>query len=210
MFNSRHNETESARKLVKGTNDKFKILEKLSGIDNRQKQMQKSKLTKDFQAVLKRFQDVQKLAAEKGKISVSMAKATSFDLQNRIPDQTDDDKSGLLKYEALQKQRVEIENEVNFNEAVIAEREAGIKEIESTILEVNEIFRDLGTIVNEQQSMFDSIESNVEHTTIRTEGAAKELDRANEYQKRARAKMCCLITIIIAIGVIVLVVVLNL
>jgi hypothetical protein len=45
------------------------------------------------------------------------------------------------------------ESELAFQEALIEERETEIREIESGIHELNEIFRDLGTIVHEQQSM---------------------------------------------------------
>jgi hypothetical protein len=40
--------------------------------------------------------------------------------------------------------------ELEFQETIIAEREAEIREIESGIHELNDIFRDLGTIVAEQ------------------------------------------------------------
>lgn len=40
--------------------------------------------------------------------------------------------------------------ELEFQETLIAEREAEIREIESGIHELNDIFRDLGTIVSEQ------------------------------------------------------------
>ncbi len=46
-----------------------------------------------------------------------------------------------------------LDSEIEYNESLIAEREDDIKEIEKSIVEVNEIFRDLGTMVNEQQYM---------------------------------------------------------
>jgi hypothetical protein len=44
----------------------------------------------------------------------------------------------------------QLENEVSFNEAIIEERDQGIKEIQNQISEVNEIFKDLAVLVNEQ------------------------------------------------------------
>ena len=41
---------------------------------------------------------------------------------------------------------------MQFNQAMIREREEGMKEIEATMTEVNEIFRDLSTLVHEQGS----------------------------------------------------------
>lgn len=43
-----------------------------------------------------------------------------------------------------------LDNEIAFNEAIIEEREQGIKEIQQQISEVNEIFKDLAVLVHEQ------------------------------------------------------------
>jgi syntaxin 7 len=43
--------------------------------------------------------------------------------------------------------------ELDFQETLIAEREAEIRDIESGIHELNDIFRDLGTIVSEQSGL---------------------------------------------------------
>jgi t-SNARE complex subunit (syntaxin) len=45
------------------------------------------------------------------------------------------------------------DSELEYQEQVIQEREGEIREIEAGVVELNEIFRDLGTIVTEQQSM---------------------------------------------------------
>jgi syntaxin 7 len=46
-----------------------------------------------------------------------------------------------------------VDNELEYNESMIVQREEEIREIESGITELNEIFRDLGTMVHEQGSM---------------------------------------------------------
>jgi syntaxin 7 len=46
-----------------------------------------------------------------------------------------------------------IDNEVDFNESLIGQREEEIREIESGITELNEIFRDIGSMVYEQSSL---------------------------------------------------------
>ena len=43
-----------------------------------------------------------------------------------------------------------LDNEISFNEAIIEEREQGIKEIQSQIGQANEIFKDLAVLVHEQ------------------------------------------------------------
>lgn len=54
-----------------------------------------------------------------------------------------------------QQRRIQIEaldNEIEYNETLISEREGEIQGIEQGITELNEIFRDLGMLVNEQES----------------------------------------------------------
>ena len=53
----------------------------------------------------------------------------------------------------VQKPKGPSQSEIEFQEALIAEREADIEEIETGIHELNEIFRDLGHIVQEQGGM---------------------------------------------------------
>lgn len=87
---------------------------------------------------------------------------------------------------------------------------------------MNEIFRDLGTIVHEQQSMLglsisisyyyksdmvytDNIESNVINVANDTEGASSELTTAHEYQKKAGRRMFILLMIFCVVLAIVLI-----
>lgn len=50
-----------------------------------------------------------------------------------------------------------LDNEITFNEAIIEERDQGIKEIQHQISEVNEIFKDLAVLVHEQGAMIGKI-----------------------------------------------------
>ncbi|KAJ3330217.1 hypothetical protein HDU91_003649, partial [Kappamyces sp. JEL0680] len=43
------------------------------------------------------------------------------------------------------------DHQIELNERIIAEREEDLQGLEQSIAEVNEIFRDLGSLVNEQQ-----------------------------------------------------------
>lgn len=56
-----------------------------------------------------------------------------------------DDTQRRLQLQAL-------DNEIEYNEVLISEREEEIQGIEQGITELNEIFRDLGMLVNEQES----------------------------------------------------------
>jgi chromosome segregation ATPase len=60
----------------------------------------------------------------------------------------------LLQVEDTQRrnQLEALDNEIEYNETLISERETEIQGIEQGITELSEIFRDLGMLVNEQES----------------------------------------------------------
>ena len=58
-----------------------------------------------------------------------------------------------LVWYGCRQELVLLDNEIAFNEAVIEEREQGIQEIHTQIGEVNEIFKDLAVLVNDQGVM---------------------------------------------------------
>jgi syntaxin 7 len=83
-----------------------------------------------------------------------------------------------------------LDAQIELNEKIIADREQDLAGLERSIVEVNEIFRDLGTLVHEQQFLLDNIESNVNHVSLNMENAAGELRSAAEYQRSTGRKYC--------------------
>jgi t-SNARE complex subunit (syntaxin) len=94
---------------------------------------------------------------------------------------------------------------VDFQDSLIVEREAEIRNIEQGVTELNELFRDVAHIVNEQGELLDNIHENVENTRTDTRRADLELRSAARHQRQARSKACCLLLIL---GVILTVIVL--
>jgi syntaxin 7 len=64
----------------------------------------------------------------------------------------DDQEQGLVVDSQRQAQLEALDNEIEYNELLINEREGEIQNIEQGITELNEIFRDMGMLVNEQES----------------------------------------------------------
>lgn len=95
--------------------------------------------------------------------------------------------------------RLANQDEVDFQEALIIEREAEIRNIEQSVGELNELFRDVAHIVHEQGGQLDIISENVERVGDDTRGANVELRSASRYQKNARNKACCLLVILAVI-----------
>lgn len=111
---------------------------------------EQQKLTGDFQKAATDFQNAQRLALEKQKDYVKEVKAAIDEDTEYSPMHT------MHSHQQLQQQHgIQILDnaEVEFNEQLIEEREQAIQGIEQGITELNEIFKDLATIVVEQGSL---------------------------------------------------------
>lgn len=115
---------------------------------------------------------------------------------------------------------------MSFQESLIQEREEDIREIEAGIVELSQIFRDLGTIVQQQGGMIgedppviiefaypqlmvsiDNIESNITAVADNTREASNELEIAHEYQRKAGRRAACLMVVVAIVICVVLLVV---
>lgn len=113
--------------------------------------------------------------------------------------------TGQVGQQQTQEQlRLASQDEVDFQESLIIEREAEIRNIEQGVTELNELFRDVAHIVTEQGEALDMIEQNVDNTRTDTRGADQELRSAARYQKNARSRACILLLILAVILTIVI------
>lgn len=163
--------------------------------------LMQTKLQNDFQDALSAFQQIQKSGIRKEKDALAQAKQRGNEVAlstERAPD-TDERTSEPTQTQIPMPSRLTSE-EIEFQESLIAEREAEIQEIEHGVQELNEIFRDLSHIVQEQGGMIDNIEYNIGTIATSAQGADRELFRANNYQRRAGRRGLCL-TMIVAVVV---------
>lgn len=64
---------------------------------------------------------------------------------------------------------------------MLREREQAIRKIEGDIVEVNQIFKDLATMVHDQGEVIDSIEANIESSSIQINEGTTQLIKASSY-----------------------------
>ncbi|ORX61875.1 t-SNARE [Hesseltinella vesiculosa] len=204
--NKLHDTTEATRDLIRDATQDIKQLASYplgTGPSARQRKLEQQKLSKDFQKVLGEFQKIQRVSATKQREFLDKAKATSAMLQSQVAveeDEMADDQTTLVDDTQRRIQLQALDNEIEYNEVLISEREGEIQGIEQGITELNEIFRDLGMLVNEQDNGIQSIYSNVLNISQNTRQAAEELTVANRHQKNARKNMCCFLLIIAVVG----------
>ncbi|XP_005091515.1 syntaxin-7 [Aplysia californica] len=199
-----HETSQSTNKVVQATTRLLRTAATKRA--DRQQKIQLDLLKSNFQDAVQRFQQLQKKVAEKAKSSVKLGNQSSQQPLIGIAD--DDDRTALVQEEQqrvqqLQEQEAVIEDDL----ALIREREERIHQLESDILDVNEIFRELGALVHTQGEVLDTIDSNVEAAASHVEEGNEQLVKAAEYQRKSRKKMCCLAVILLVIAIIVTIII---
>ena len=164
------------------------------------------KLSREFQASGSEFQTIQRQALEKQRASASAARsAIDASDPSSLPKYSDEPLQQQQQQQQEQEQlRLASQDEVDFQESLIVEREAEIRNIEASVGELNELFRDVAHIVHEQGAQLDTIDNNVQNVAGDTRQADVELRSANRYQKSARGKACCLLIILAVVLIIII------
>lgn len=163
------------------------------------------KLSREFQASLSEFQNLQRQALDKQKASVTAARAAiDAEAAAASPELLSSSQQQQLQLQQQELGRLAPQDEVDFQDALIIEREEEIRNIEQGVGDLNVLFQQVAQIVSEQGEVLDTIANNVENVRDDTRGADRELRSAARYQKNARSKACCLLLILTVILTIVL------
>jgi len=191
-----HRQSDSLNKMAKETSAGVRRLSELvdssggvpAGTPVAQAKARRTKLVKDFDAVLKEFQKAQRVSAEREGSFLPQADPRPSPSGRQSYQRGGGDAEPLLsgrseeEEPAAAHQRQEelnvVKSEIEYNDALIAEREAGMVQIQSSIVEVQEIFQDLAVLVNEQGEKIDDIEANIVRTSAKTREAQRELTQA--------------------------------
>jgi len=138
------------------------------------------KLTKDFGG-LKRNESRVKASVERWREAEKMKKKQQGSTNRDINSSNGGD--ALFHEEMSNKlQQVQI-NPSDMNEEILRERNTEIRAINEQMANVNEIFKDLAHIVNNQQEDVDNIEEMMEKTHEHAKAGLEQVEKANEYQK---------------------------
>lgn len=178
-----------------------KDLQRLTSIvrhGDKQQKLQLEKLTSDFRTI------VEKYSASQQQIATKMKQIflKSVHSQQQDEEASAESMTAAEREELAQRQK-QLENNLQFEQVMLMDREARIKEIEADVLDVNEIMRELASLVHEQGQEIDTIESSIDHTCVEVEAGRSELMKAAEYRNRYRKKILILLAIAVIIGLIV-------
>ncbi|KAL6861282.1 hypothetical protein ACP4OV_016982 [Aristida adscensionis] len=166
------------------------------------------RLAVDFEAALREFQRVERrvIAADRQETAAAAAssrapppfappsRSHSYP-NNRAPAIAGDQQDGLVESRRTQ-ELVLLDNEISFNEALVEEREQEILKIQQEIAEVNEIFRDLATLVHDQHTAIDIVENNMETAAMETGKAEEHISEALVTQESSSSLKFLLLTVL--------------
>lgn len=83
----------------------------------------------------------------------------------------------------------------------IEQRHVDLLRLEQQVIEINELFKDLSTLVDLQQESLDVIENRIIHAASYTKKAEEQLDQAAIYAAKARRRACyiCICLTVLAV-----------
>ncbi|EGG22490.1 syntaxin 7 [Cavenderia fasciculata] len=208
----------STTQLISSESSKVKTLTSLASRARDQKtKLSYQKLVKEYNACLQQFQEIAQVATKK-------ERSTPLPQQNKPQPQqqqqqqqqfgryggnnqfyeeeeNDTERENQSLLEASRRQQLsQVESEREYQNSIIQEREDGIRQIEQSIVEINEIFMDLSNLVSEQGVMLNTIEHSLESTVMNTQEGVVQIKQASQHQRSARTKMCWLALILFIVA----------
>ncbi|CAB3226146.1 unnamed protein product [Arctia plantaginis] len=199
------------QKLAKDTSSLIMELMKLP-TDQPAQKLSRERLSDEYMLILSSFQATQRLAAQKTKEEVKKQRAQSFSLGDpfAMGGQSSGNKELVELGEPTVRQQEQLTMDTERNLVELEERERDIRSLENDIMDVNQIFKELGTMIYTQGEVVDSIESSVEHATQNVEAGTTQLREAANYKNKLRKKkVYLLLALIIIISIILILVFRN-
>lgn len=87
---------------------------------------------------------------------------------------------------------------------VIEERHLDILNLERGVLEIHELWKELSKLVDLQQESLDNIENHINNSKNYVEKGEVEIQEAEDYQKKARQRRCCMLMVLLGVLIVVL------
>ncbi|PZC79773.1 syntaxin-7 [Helicoverpa armigera] len=197
------------QKLAKDTSSLIMELMKLPA-DQPANKLTRERLSDEYMITLNSFQATQRLAAQKTKEDVKKAKAQSVTIKDPFAMGSSGNNKELLEMgEPNLRKQEQLTMQTERSLIELEERERDIRQLEGDIMDVNQIFKELGTMIHSQGEVVDSIESNVEYAAENVEAGTQELRQAANYKNKLRKKKVYLFLALIIVVSIILIIIFH-
>ncbi|CAH0403259.1 unnamed protein product [Chilo suppressalis] len=110
--------------------------------------------------------------------------------KNYMEDENSQPQENYQKQIQTQKQMMLLQED---NTRMVAEREEEVNKVVKSIVDLNDIFKDLAHLVHDQGTVLDRIDYNIEQTQVSVHEGYKQLQKAERYQRKNRKMHCILI-----------------
>ncbi|XP_063307074.1 t-SNARE domain-containing protein 1 isoform X3 [Pelobates fuscus] len=178
--------------IVSSTKSVRQLSEAVRG--SSQDHLQLDRIKSQLSDAIQRYGTVQTKIADKSKLLLAGGQKNLKQQSPRTPfsDIADDEKifNGGDELWPNQSQSQDLE-EINEEDVEhVREKEDAVKQIENDMIDVNQIIKDLASIVYEQGDSIDSIEANIESAGSNIDSANRQLAKASQQQRR-NLRMAC-------------------
>eukprot|EP01083_Nonionella_stella_P222244 793262_1 len=213
LLGTRHDSKEHRHKLrqlvhqvMNEAKDTEKLIAKLSdhqpGASREQQsqtRLQQQRLAKDFLDLYAEFRAVQTEAHEKENQFELNPKP--FAHRSLVGSELDDENNRqlLMEEESKQLEFEDIEDRLQMQTNILDDREDSIRDIEHEIGLVNEVFKDLANLVEDQGMVIDHIEQNIVDTLQQSKDGTRDVHIAARHQRASRKKMCVILVILVIV-----------
>ncbi|CAF0791282.1 unnamed protein product [Rotaria sordida] len=177
------NETKSFMQETNRALEQLRSIPIETEADHRRRKNLLETLLNQHLAALNRFQEIQRKGARKEKESLERARAVTY-RQQSLHESQDNDQFNSSNTQLQQQSVLPMEQQVDLRG--LHERDEQLRQIETNIVEVNELFKDVAKIVHEHGGIIDTTEQYILDAESNVGSANKQLTQAVTYQTSAR------------------------
>jgi t-SNARE complex subunit (syntaxin) len=202
--NKKAKTTKALLTVLKTENERFKEDESISNADLRKRENLVNTLTRKFIDEMKQYQSVQQ--TYKTNIKKKAEQQILYVKEDATPEEIDQIMKSDGGRESLLQTKV-LQGVGGVNESIkqtytkVAGKYQDVLILEQSVAELHQMFLDFALLTEQQGDLIDQIEFNVKGAADYVEDANVEVFHAIEYSKKIRKKQCCIIIIVICVGV---------
>ncbi|XP_069170046.1 syntaxin-12 isoform X2 [Procambarus clarkii] len=187
----------SAGTAVQDTTGLLRTLQPFTHGD-KQRRIQAERLHNEFQATASRFAEIQKKV-----VNLLRTARLPADMVAVEQDTSASNTDLMIASEQQRQAKMKEIQDLEFETAMHLEREQRVRQLETDIIDINEVMRDLSSMVTAQGEIVDSIEDNVECAHGHVEEGREELLKAQQYQSKSRRRICfCIMLLLVVLTII--------
>ncbi|XP_039486464.1 syntaxin-12 [Drosophila santomea] len=176
---------------VQTTSQDLQRLQAVVRHGDRQQKLQLEKLTREFHGVVEKYSNLQRRISSAMRQTLQQAQEFARETAEA------NDRAEFLGQQRWELSRLQQEHDM------LGDRQRQVEQIESDIIDVNQIMTQLSGLVHDQGQQMDFIENSIEQTAANVEDGTSELAKASRSRQSYRRKILILLVIAVIIGLIV-------